>query len=353
MRSYVYIFRNGAYGGCLGDKRFIPGYYHKWEVFMLKAKKIFTNLYAVIFFALLCNALWGSAFSCVKLGYEWFDVVSTGDKLLFAGLRFMLAGILVILFYSAANKRLIYPAGKAEWGRVLSLCMFQTVLQYLFFYIGLSNTSGVKASIVEGSNVFVAILIACLIPVRVKTDGGVSYVRQEKMSARILIGCILGFIGVVIVNVAPGGFDSAFRMDGEGFVFISTIAYGVSTVFIKKYSKESDTVMLSGWQFFVGGIILMIIGILSGGNIGDVQTRGCFMLLYLAMVSAVAYTLWGVLLKYNPIARIAVFGFSNPVFGVMLSAILLKEGSMLDFKCIIALAFVCVGIYIVNRRKEG
>lgn len=318
---------------------------------MFKPEKIFKNTYAVIFFALLCNALWGSAFSCVKLGYEWLNVVSTGDKLLFAGMRFTLAGMLVILFNSIVNKKLMYPKGTAEWGRVLKLCMFQTVLQYLFFYIGLSNTSGVKASIVEGSNVFVAILIACMIPSRIKTDEGIKYVRQERLSARILVGCILGFIGVVLVNIAPGGFDSAFRLDGEGFVFVSTIAYGISTVFIKKYSKMSDTVMLSGWQFLTGGVILTIIGIVTGGKIGNVQAGGIIILFYLAMVSAVAYTLWGVLLKYNPIARIAVFGFSNPVFGVLLSGILLKENSIMDLKCIIALAFVCTGIYIVNRKK--
>lgn len=50
-----------------------------------------------------------------------------------------------------------------------------------------------------------------------------------------------------------------------------------------------------------------------------------FLLLYMACISAVAYTLWSLLLKYNPPSRIAVFGFMNPVFGVMLSALLLKR----------------------------
>ena len=75
------------------------------------------------------------------------------------------------------------------------------------------------------------------------------------------------------------------------------------------------------------------------------------MLLYLAMVSAVAYSLWGMLLKYNPISKVAVFGFMNPVFGVILSALLLQEADSLGVMCIAALGLVCVGIYIVNCKK--
>ena len=74
------------------------------------------------------------------------------------------------------------------------------------------------------------------------------------------------------------------------------------------------------------------------------------MLIYLALVSAVAYSLWGMLLKYNPISRVAVFGFMNPVFGVILSAWLLREGAQsLGPVSLVSLVLVCAGIYIVNK----
>ena len=88
-----------------------------------------------------------------------------------------------------------------------------------------------------------------------------------------------------------------------------------------------------------------------GGRLEVISAHGVAMLLYLAMVSAVAYSLWGMLLKYNPISKVAVFGFMNPVFGVILSALLLQEADSLGVMCIAALGLVCVGIYIVNCKK--
>lgn len=320
-------------------------------------------MWVVVVCALFCNALWGSAFPCIKLGSEWSGIVTTGDKIFYAGLRFMLAGIMVIAANSIGHGKLSVPKDRGDMARVLKLSMFQTVLQYLFFYIGLSNTSGVKASIVEGSNVFVAIVIAALIPAlgrknREKTMSGAEQCEmhvdsRERLSIRILAGCLIGFAGVVAVNLTPEGIDSGFRFFGEGFIFISTIAYGVSTVLIKRYAVGSDTVLLSGWQFFTGGIILTVIGYLLQGRIGTVNTQGVIMLIYLAVVSAAAYTLWGILLKYNPVSRIAVFGFFNPVFGVIMSAFLLGEQDMLSVRCLAALLLVCVGIYLVNSRPKA
>lgn len=321
----------------------------------MKDRQIFTNIWVVVICALLCNALWGSAFPCIKLGCAWSGIVTTGDKIFYAGLRFMLAGIMVIIANSVIHRNFLAPKGKEDVARVLKLCMFQTVLQYLFFYIGLSNTSGVKASIVEGSNVFVAIVIAALLSGtrRKGADAGKTVSdSREQLSVRILAGCLIGFAGVVVVNLTPDGIDSGFRLLGEGFIFISTIAYGISTVLIKRYAIESDTVLLSGWQFFVGGMILCIIGYLSGGRLGIINVQGILMLGYLAVVSAVAYTLWGVLLKYNPVSRIAVFGFSNPVFGVIMSTLMLEEQDSLNIRCLAALLLVCIGIYLVNSRPK-
>ena len=96
---------------------------------------------------------------------------------------------------------------------------------------------------------------------------------------------------------------------------------------------------------------MIVCGALMGGRLEVISAHGVIMLLYLAMVSAVAYSLWGMLLKYNPISKVAVFGFMNPVFGVILSALLLQEADSLGVMCIAALGLVCVGIYIVNCKK--
>lgn len=312
----------------------------------------------VCLFAGICCLLWGSAFPSVKIGYQLFHIESydTFSQLLFAGLRFTLSGILVLVFAFFQNlfqtKNInndsgntkttteLFPRRSTTWKRILILCLFQTVLQYFFFYIGLAHTSGVKASIIVGTNVFVSILTASLI------------FRMEKLTPNKIIGCFIGFLGVVLVNLGSNGLNLSMKLTGEGFIFLSTFAYAFSSVLIKKFSQKESPVLLSGWQFFLGGIILMLTGFLLGGRVTLTTLPQALILFYLAFISAGAYTLWGILIKYNPVSRVSVYGFMNPVFGVILSWVLLKDSSQtMGFQSILALVLVCAGIYIVNHSK--
>ncbi len=288
--------------------------------------------------ALVCCALWGSAFPCIKLGYRYFDIASsaTATQILFAGCRFLLAGVMAILIGSVLQRNILIP-GKDAWGKICWLSVLQTVAQYIFFYVGLAHTSGVKASIIEGVNVFIAILVASLL------------FHQEKLTVRKMAGCVIGFAGVVIVNLTGTGIDGGFAWNGEGFIFLSTVAYAFSSVFLKRFSKTENPVLLSGYQFVVGGAVMIVAGLFMGGSIAVVTPKGIAMLLYLAFISAAAYSLWGILLKYNPVSKVAVFGFMNPVFGVILSAFLLAESDVLGIMSVVSLVLVCVGIYIVNK----
>jgi drug/metabolite transporter (DMT)-like permease len=128
------------------------------------------------------------------------------------------------------------------------------------------------------------------------------------------------------------------------------VAYAFSSALLKRYSQKENTVMLSGYQFAFGGAVMIAVGLLGGGAIKTVTTNGIAVLIYLAFISAAAYSLWGLLLKYNPVSKISVYGFMNPVFGVILSALLLTEqnGNLGIVKVIISLALVGAGILIVN-----
>ena len=294
----------------------------------------------VVLMAVLCCLLWGSAFPCIKLGYQLFDIPSgdSSSQILFAGIRFTLAGILVILAGSVLQGEFLKPSRKAI-PKVLKLCMFQTVLQYIFFYIGLAHITGVKGSIVNAVNVFFTILVSCLM------------FRLEKLDKQKILGCIIGFAGVVIVNLG-GEFDMSFTMLGDGFLMISAFAYALSSVLIKIYGKDENPVMLSGYQFVAGGFIMILAGLIMGGRLNIVTIKGALLLLYMAFISAGAYTLWSLLLKHNPVSKVAVFGFFTPIFGVILSAIILGESTSFQPKTLAALLFVCIGIIIVNYKKK-
>ncbi len=292
--------------------------------------------------AILCCILWGSATPSIKIGYKLFEITSdaVGSQILFAGMRFVLAGFLTILFGSLLSKKVLKPK-RESMPSIVKLAMVQTILQYLFFYLGHANTSGVKAAIINGSNVFLAILFAVLI------------FKSEKMTWLKLLGCIIGFAGVIVINLTSGGIDMNMKWSGEGAILVSAAAYALSSGMIKKYSQNENPVVLSGYQFFLGGVVMCIVGLIAGGQVTNFTLASTSLLIYLAMISSVAYTVWGILLKHNPVGKVTVFGFTNPMFGVILSAIFLGEKNQaFGIQGIIALVLVSIGIYMVNKSKS-
>lgn len=311
---------------------------------MKKDKTLLCSNFIVFSLAMVCCLLWGSAFPCVKIGYQLFDITSsdTFAQIAFGGIRFILAGMLAWILGSIMERKILIPS-KWELPRIIKLCSLQTVLQYIFFYLGLARTTGVKASIIEASNVFVAILIASLL------------FHQEKLTVRKLIGCFTGFAGVILINLQnDAGLDLHMNLTGDGFIFLSTVAYAFSSVLTKRYSKKSNPVMLSAYQFMMGGIIMAMIGFAGGARFSVITGRGIAMLFYLAFISAVAFSIWGILLKYNDISKVAVYGFMNPMFGVILSSLLLTEQNDNPgiTRAITALLLVTVGIVIVNVKGK-
>lgn len=304
--------------------------------------KALTKTPVVCALAILCCILWGSATPSIKIGYEVFNIASsdTASQILFAGMRFVLAGFLTILFGSILIRKALVPK-KKSLAPIVKLAMVQTILQYVFFYIGHAHTSGVKAAIINGSNVFLAILFAVLI------------FKYEKMTWVKLLACITGFAGIVIINLTGSGLDMSVSLAGEGAILVSAAAYALSSGMIKKYSQNENPVTLSGYQFFLGGLVMCIAGLAAGGRVTGFSVTSTALLIYLAMISSVAYTVWGILLKYNPVAKVTVFGFTNPIFGVILSAIFLGEKNQaFGIQGIIALALVSFGIFIINKAKE-
>ncbi len=301
-------------------------------------KNYLTTGWVVAALAVICCMLWGSAITTIKTGYRLMDIDSsdTAAIVLFAGLRFALAGLLVIGFECIRQKKIVRPTVRAM-RLACPLCLAQTVGQYYFFYIGVAHTSGVKGSIITGLGYFFAILMSCLV------------FRIEKMTRRKFAGCVLGFAGVIVINLMGDRLDMGFRLSGEGALLLSQMAYALSTVLINLFSKKESPVLLSGCQFFIGGLIMTGIGCVMGGRINRISGTSFLILLYLAFVSAAAYTLWSVLLAHNTVSKVAIYGFVNPLCSVLLSAIVLGEITQaFNAGTLTALLLVTGGICIVN-----
>lgn len=153
------------------------------------------------------------------------DSADTASQIVFAGVRFALAGILVLIFASLRERKVLLP-DRTVLKYAVPVCMAQTVCQYFFFYIGVAHTSGVKGAIITGLGNFIAILLSCLV------------FHKEKMTGRKMLGCILGFAGVVVINLMGNSLDAGFRLTGEGFILIAQFSYGMSTVLINIFPER-------------------------------------------------------------------------------------------------------------------
>lgn len=302
-------------------------------------EKKLQNPIVICVLALLCCALWGSAFPCIKIGYEWMEIEGTGSQILFAGYRFFLSGVLTFVLGCLLERRILRMK-RENFGVIFRQGVLQTTIQYVCFYIGLAHTTGAKGSIINASNAFVSIVAAHYM------------IRSERMTWKKGLGCILGLAGVVLVNLEPGGFGGGFRFLGEGMVLLCTIAYGVSTVLLKIISDRESPMTITAYQTLIGSVLLIVTGWCLHGEVSVNTWKSSALLFYMALLSTVAFSLWTLLLKYNPVGKVAVYGFTIPIFGVLLSGILLGE-TIFSVKYVAALIFVSGGVILVNRNDAG
>ncbi|WP_291581533.1 DMT family transporter [Clostridium sp. UBA6640] len=306
----------------------------------MNTREFFMKKKVIYIFATMCCMLWGSAFPAVKSGYEVFNIAS-GDipsKLVFAGYRFFLAGI-IVLFIALLSKKELLKFNKRQLRQIALLGITQTCLQYIFFYLGLAYISGAKGSILSGTGAFFSVIIAHYIYI------------NDKLNLKKTLGCIIGFVGVIIVNFDSQLLGSSFTIKGEGAILISALILSASSIYGKKLTQSMDSVVVTGYQLFIGGAILIGLGQGFNGSISGFTIKSTSLLIYLALLSSVAFSLWTTLLKYNNVGTIAVFNFLTPIFGSILSAVFLHE-DIWELKNAIALICVCIGIWLVNRESD-
>ncbi len=313
-------FQSISIGGCTIENRS-----------MLWQNKAFVTV-----MALICTVFWGSATPSIKIGYEIFAINATDipSKLVFAGNRFLLAGF-IVLAYVAIKHKTIRIAGKKDCLPYLIMGVL-TLLQYIFFYIGLTYTTGVKGSLFSVSNVFIIVLISPLVN------------RGETLTVHKLLGCLVALCGLLLITTSGNTLElSGFCLVGEGFVIFASLCHAISFYFTKSFAKTRDAGIIAGFQLLLGGVFLLIIGFAMGGSITYNNASGVLVVCYLALASSMAYLLWSLLLATNPISTVSMYNLFTPVFGALFSGLMLGE-TILSWKNFTSLSLVAVGVWLVN-----
>lgn len=300
----------------------------------------FTRPIVVFGIAILCTLLWGSAYPAIKTGYALLSIQQhdVPSQMVFAGQRFLLAGIFLLIIAKMLGKQKL-GINLRNITQIGLLGLSQTTIQYIFFYIGLAYTTGVKASILNATGTFFSVILAHFI------------YQNDRLSHRKALGCGIGFLGVFIVNFHTSLLDFQFTLAGEGSIVVAAFFLAAASIYGKKLSQKMDAMLMTAWQLSIGGLALLIIGFAFGGQSGEFDYSALFLLIYLALLSSAAFALWSILLKHNPVGMITIFNFLIPIFGSLLSALFLHE-SIWEWKNLIALLLVCSGIYLVTRGKS-
>lgn len=296
---------------------------------------------AVIFMmATIACLLWGSAFPAIKVSYSMLGIGDAGSivKLQFAGYRFFLAGLYLLAYILYKKRPLAIP--KKALPSLMFLGIVQTTLQYLFFYVGLSNTSGIKGAILISLGAFFSIILPHF------------YYHDDKLNGRKWFGMMIGFAGVIYINLTKGPITGGFKFIGEGLMILSAFTGAFASIVAKEVSRKMDTMVMTCYQMLFGSAVMIIISsAVLGGNVIAMTWSMAPIFMHLALISSVGFGLWFVLINHNKISKVSIYKFQVPIFGTILSAIFIP-GEALTPAVLIGLACVSLGIILVNYEKK-
>jgi len=287
--------------------------------------------------ALICAFFWGLSYPLVKLNQTAFVVVGIGSLMLVAGLRFVISGGIIVLWNLLRHRRNPAIPACPSWSsipHILILALSLTAVHYLFMYMGLGICTGSKSSILKQTSVLLVIFFS-----------GVFF-PNDKLTVKKVIGCLLGFSSVIVCGLPLSDFD--FVPAGDIPILLASLSTAVGDLYTKRISCKWDPIFLSGWQQFIGGIILISGGLIGGGTITQITHYAVAVLLVVCGSSIIAYTLYMVLTKYCELSKISLYKLTIPVFSVLTSGILLHE-NIVKLQYWAAILLVSSGVLISNH----
>lgn len=298
---------------------------------------LFSNPLWASVFALTAAILWGWAYPLIKLGFGEFGISPdmTASKMLFAGIRFAVSGIIILVVarWAGRNFRIATPY---SWWYILLFSLMNTTLHYAAFYIGLSHSQGARAAILNSLSVFSVVILACI------------FFKTDRMTHRKAVGCAVGFAGILALNTG-GGDSGTLTFLGDGMIVINALCGAVAGLMTRGLAKRVDVFVGTGLSLALGGTLLVVPGVLGGGTLPNTTLNGTLILLSLIAISTIGFALYNKLLTCNPVGKVAIYNSLIPVVGAITSCLCL--GETFYAKYVVAGTLAAVGIYIINKGK--
>ncbi|MBK1792000.1 DMT family transporter [Persicirhabdus sediminis] len=292
------------------------------------------------FVVLFCALLWGSAFPGIKGIYAVWEAagISAGsaERLLLAGVRFSLAGTLVLLI----ARRPFAQLKGAPIGNLLIFASLQTAVQYFFFYWGLAVSSGVLGGLMSSSGTFWWVLLAPLM------------LKSAKPSWKQWLALLIGAAGVSVAVYAPGA-SAGSPIHGLGCFAASTLSGALAVIVLQKgVQQHMGARTATGFALLLGGLMLALAGWPAWGRFAELFSLEVWgFTFYLSMVSALAFTTWNELTTRFPVNLLAGYRFMIPLSAVCLSAFFV-DGESIGWQLALGGGLVLLSIVLLQRRAS-
>lgn len=286
--------------------------------------------------AVTCALLWGSAFPTIKFVYGAWDGAGTLPvRLAFAGVRFMLAGLLLMPLRGNPWRSVT----RETWRPLAALALTQTVLQYLFFYNGLAVSGGILGSLLVASGSFWWVLVAPL------------FLRTNPPTRRQWLGLAACALGITLAVWRPGA-GAGDPVTGGLLFLAASLSGALGAVAVARMSGRVRPTHATSLSLFTGGAVLALLGMPGWTSfVGLLEPRIAGMTLYLAFVSATAFALWNHLVQCHPANVLAGYRFLIPLAGVVESALLIP-GESLGWGALAGGAAIITALAVVNRPTQ-
>ncbi|SCC55155.1 DMT family transporter [Bacillus wiedmannii] len=283
------------------------------------------NIFKFTLLILLTTFLMGSSFAVGKIG------LSYSSPLLLAALRFTLAGFIMAVIVIMLKRP--HPTSKGQWIKMFIIGTFQTAGVMGCIFLSLRTITASESAILTFTNPLLVVVFSTVF-------------LQARYKFYQWIGVLLGLVGVGITM----GAQIEFKI-GILFGIFSAVFWAISTLLVKKWGSSFDTWVLSAYQMFFGGLLLLLASFILEKPVFTLSTNSLFILLWLSIMSSIVqFAVWYYLLQKGDPGKTSAFLFLAPFFGVLSGWLLL--GEKLYPSIIIGGLFIIIGIYLVNRNFQ-
>jgi len=296
---------------------------------LTEVKNILTS---TVFMAIVAALLWSTAFAGVKIGLQFQTPLQYGS------LRFILAGLMVMAVYG--KWRLYWKEVMREWRFILIIAFIQVIVQYGIFYSAMNLVPGaVGAMIVGSSPLFIAMIAHLTHP-------------DDKMTFAKTMSFLAGVAGIAIITIGRREIEikSSWEWLGIVLLILNNFASGYSNVLVSRNPRPLSPIVLTSASMLGGGILLYLISLpLEGFQTGPFPSEWILSLIWLAFVSAAAFSIWYSLLKRPgvKVSELNIWKFLIPVTGAGLSW-LLVEGEYPDRMTVAGMAVIAASLLLMN-----